>query len=58
MSRALGLYTLATLATVSGAVMTTQGVYDPANASASFRALGLLLLLGGVYGGARAVKSA
>lgn len=55
---ALGKYLIATLATIGGAVMTTQGIYDPANASASFRALGLLLLLGGVYGGAHAVKKA
>ena len=53
----LGVFIGSTLFMVFGAVMLTQWAYDPAQASAPFRMLGVMLLAVGVYGGAQLVKN-
>lgn len=53
----LGLFVGSTLFVMFGAVMLTQWVYDPVNASAPFKMLGVMLLATGVYGGAHLVKN-
>jgi hypothetical protein len=53
----IGLYIASTLFVVFGAVMLTQWVYDPAQASAPFKMLGVSLLATGVYSGAQLVKN-
>lgn len=53
----LGLYLGSTLLVIFGAVMLTQWLYDPAQASAPFRMLGVMLLATGIFGGAHLVKN-
>lgn len=53
----LGLFIVSLLLVAFGAVMLTQWVYDPANASAPFKMLGALMLASGVYSGAQLVKN-
>lgn len=52
----LGAYLASSVFTVLGAVMVTQWAYDRAATSGSFVALALLLLAGGIGGGALTVK--
>jgi hypothetical protein len=53
----IGLYIGSTLFVVFGAVMLTQWAYDPAQASPTFKALGVAMLATGVYSGAQLVKN-
>lgn len=53
----IGLFIGSTLLVMFGAVMLTQWVYDPAQASAPFKMLGVMLLATGILGGAQLVKN-
>lgn len=52
----LGAYLASSLFTVLGAVMVTQWVYDRAEVGGSFVAFAVLLLVGGIGGGALTVR--
>ena len=54
----IAVYLFSVFMVAAGAVMLTQWAYYPAAASAPFRVFALLMLSGGVYGGARVVKKA
>lgn len=51
-------YIAGTLCSVAGAVMLTQWAYDPANAGAAFKVLGVAMLATGLIGGAAVIKKA
>lgn len=57
MFRTLGIVS-SSMVTACGAIMLTQAVYDPGNASASFWALGACLAAVGIYGGVWMAKNA
>lgn len=48
-------YLFSVFLTACGAIMATQAVYDPENATASFVALSVMFFASGVVGGARVV---
>lgn len=52
----LGVYLASSVFTVLGAIMVTQWVYDRATVGGSFVAFAVLLLVGGIGGGALVVK--
>lgn len=52
----LGVYLISSVFTVLGAIMVTQWVYDRAAVGGSFVAFAVLLLVGGIGGGALTVK--
>ena len=53
----IGLLIGSLLFVIFGAVMLTQWAYDPAQASAPFKMLGVALLATGILGGAQLVKN-
>lgn len=53
----IGLFIGSTLFVIFGAVMLTQWIYDPAQAAAPFRMLGVALLATGILGGAQLLKN-